>query len=295
VPETALRHLVIVNPSAGRGRATKLVPEMRAAFERHQLDHEVIVSRSAEHALAVAADAGDAGKTVVVMSGDGLIGQVGGMLAGTEATFGVLAGGRGNDFIRAMGIPEPIEEAVAMIAERNVRPIDVGEVNGHRFLCIASCGFDSDANRIANETHFLSGGIVYAYAALRALIAWTPAKFTITSDGDVREVIGFSVCVGNGTSYGGGMTITPAAQMDDGLLDIVTSSETGKLRFLANLPKVFKGAHVDEPEVDYWTAGEVTIEADRPFEVFADGDHQTDLPATLRVLPAALRVIAPSK
>jgi len=293
VEGNAHRHLVIVNPSAGRGRASKLIPATRAAFESNSLDHEVIVSRSAEHALAVAIDAANVGKTVVVMSGDGLIGQIGGVLAETGATMGVLAGGRGNDFARVMGIPESIEEGVALVASRTVRTIDVGEANGHRFLCIASCGFDSDANRIANETHFVSGGLVYAYAALRALIAWKPATFTVTVDGEVREFTGYSVAVGNGKAYGGGMLIAPEAEIDDGLLDVITSEKTGKLRFLANLPKVFKGAHVDEPEVSSTRGKEVLIEADRPFEVFADGDHQTDLPATLRVLPEALQVIAP--
>ena len=276
---------MIVNPSAGGGRASKLIPEMREAFESHSLEHEVIVSRSAEHALAVAIDAANVGKTVVVMSGDGLIGQIGGALAQTDATMGVLAGGRGNDFIRVMGIPDSVEGGVELIARRTVRSIDVGEVNGHRFLCIASCGFDSDANRIANETHVVSGGLVYAYAALRALIAWKPATFTVTADGEVRAFTGYSVAVGNGKAYGGGMLIAPEAEIDDGMLDVITSGDVSKLRFLANLPKVFKGAHVDEPEVTSLRANEVLIEADRPFEVFADGDHQTDLPATVRVLP----------
>ncbi len=63
-----------------------------------------------------------------------------------------------------------------------MREIDVGEVNGRRFLCIASMGFDSEANRIANEAKVIKGNLVYAYAALRALAAWRPATFTITCD-----------------------------------------------------------------------------------------------------------------
>ncbi|CAN5485342.1 diacylglycerol kinase family protein [soil metagenome] len=283
----------MVNPSAGRGRAAKLVPEMRAAFERHELEHEVVVSRSEDHARAVAVDAANAGSTVVVMSGDGLVGQIGGLLAETGATMGVLCGGRGNDFARVMEIPEPLDEAVGLLAERPVRSIDVGEVNGKRFLCIASCGVDSDANRIANETHVISGELVYVYAALRALAAWKPARFTVTADEKVHEFTGYSVAVGNSRSYGGGMPTTPEAELDDGALDIVTSEQTGKLKFLVNLPKVFKGTHIEQPSVSMLRARKIRIEADRPFAVFADGDHQTDLPATLGVLPSALRVIAP--
>jgi diacylglycerol kinase family enzyme len=78
------------------------------------------------------------------------------------------------------------------------------------------------------------------------------------------------------------------------LLDVVTTGEVGKLRFLAHLPQVFEGAHVDNEEVEVTRGTDVRIEADRPFAVYADGDHLADLPAEVRVLPRALRVIAPT-
>ena len=231
--------------------------------------------------------------TPVVISGDGLIGQIGGALAGTGATMGVIPGGRGNDFARVLGIPDDPAGAVAALAGGASREIDVGEVNGRRFLCIASCGFDSDANRIANEARFIRGQLVYAYAALRALIAWKPATFTITLDGRRRDLVGYSVAAANSRAYGGGMFIAPDAELDDGLLDVVTTAKVGKLRFLVNLPKVFSGKHVENPEVSVSRAAEVLIEADRPFAVYADGEHLADLPATVRLLPRALRVIVP--
>ena len=74
---------------------------------------------------------------------------------------------------------------------------------------------------------------------------------------------------------------------------MVWVGQVAKLRFLANLPKVFKGRHVDNEEVTVLRAAEVEISADRPFAVYADGDHLADLPATIRLLPRALTVIAP--
>jgi diacylglycerol kinase family enzyme len=173
--------------------------------------------------------------------------------------------------------------------------IDVGEVNGERFLCIASCGFDSDANRIANEAKAVKGPLVYAYAALKALWQWKPATFDVTVDGAERRFTGYSVAVGNSKAYGGGMYVAPDAVLDDGLLDVVTTGDVSKRRFLANLPKVFKGEHLGEEEVDCVRGAAVTIAADRPFAVYADGDHLTDLPATLGVLPRSLELIAPAE
>jgi YegS/Rv2252/BmrU family lipid kinase len=227
------------------------------------------------------------------MSGDGLIGQIGGALVGTDVPMGVIPGGRGNDLARVLGIPTDIAAAADVLAAGGVRRIDVGEVNGRRFLGIASCGLDSIANELANEARLLKGHLVYFYAGLRALATWKPAHFTITLDGERRELDGYSVAAANNKAFGGGMFLAPEAELDDGLLDVVYIVQHARRRYLANLPKVFKGTHVEMDEVTVVRAREVEIEADRSFAVYADGDHLTDLPAKIRVLPRALDVIAP--
>jgi YegS/Rv2252/BmrU family lipid kinase len=255
--------------------------------------YRIVRTESLEHGVEEARTAAEAGEIPVVMSGDGLIGQVGGALAGGETPLGMIPGGRGNDLARVLGIPTDPAGSVAVLAEGGERTIDVGEVNGRRFLCVASCGFDSDANRIANEARIVRGNLVYAYAALRALIAWRPATFTLDLDGEPIENVGYSVAVANSKAYGGGMFIAPDADLADGSFDVVLTGKRGKLHFLTNLPKVFKGTHVKNEEVRVLRAREVSISADRPFAVYADGEHLTDLPATLRTLSGALRVIAP--
>ncbi len=282
---------LLVNPSAGGGRAKGLVPQIEAEMRSRGLAHRVVLTRGVEHGRDEALAAAQAGETPVVVSGDGLIGQVGGALAGGGATMGVIPGGRGNDFARVAGIPTEVGEAVAALEAGYVREVDVGQCGGGRFLCIASLGFDSDANRIANDAKLVRGNLVYAYAAVRALIAWKPARFDLELDGRPVTVTGYSVAVANSKAYGGGMFIAPGAELDDGLLDVVTSGTVSKLRFLANLPKVFKGTHVDEPEVTVEQAREVKIAADRPFTVYADGDPIAELPATVTLMPRALRVI----
>jgi YegS/Rv2252/BmrU family lipid kinase len=238
--------------------------------------------------------AAGAGEIPVVMSGDGLLGQVGGVLAGTQTPLGMIPGGRGNDLARVLGIPADPAGAASVLAEGNERRIDVGEVNGRRFLCIASCGFDSDANRIANEARLVRGNLVYAYAALRALISWRPARFILELDGERVENLGYSVAVANSKAYGGGMFIAPDADLADGRFDVVLTGKRGKLHFLINLPKVFKGTHVENEEVRVMRAAEVSVSADRAFAVYADGEHLSDLPARLTTLRGALKVIAPS-
>lgn len=287
------RHLLLVNPSAGGGRAGSLQREIEIALEGAGVEHRTVITTDLEHGCAQAREAMDAGEIPIVVSGDGLVGQVGGVLAGSAVPLGVIPGGRGNDLARVLGIPTDPAAAVTSIADGETREIDVGEANGKRFLCIASCGFDSDANRIANEARIVKGPLVYAYAAFRALAAWKPATFSLTLDGEPRTHVGYSVAAANSKAYGGGMMLAPRAELDDGLLDVVTVAAVNKLRYLRGLPKVFKGTHIDNEEVRVERAAEVTIDADRPFAVYADGEHLTDLPAELRVLPRALRVIVP--
>ena len=260
----------------------------------HGLAHRVVLTQDLEHGCREAGAAADAGEVPVVVSGDGLIGQIGGVLAGSGATMGLIPGGRGNDLARVLGIPREPEAAVALLAAGTSREIDVGEVNGRRFLGIASCGFDSDANRIANEAKWLRGRLVYAYAAIRALASWRPATFTLEFEEGKKRAIGYTVAAANSKAYGGGMYAAPDAELDDGLLDVGATGNVGKLRFLRGLGKIFDGEHLEVLKVQTWRTSEVRISADRPFAVYADGDHLADLPATVSLLPRSLRIIAPA-
>jgi YegS/Rv2252/BmrU family lipid kinase len=284
--------VLLVNPSSGGGRALKLLPRLEAVLDGRRVPFRVVHTKSLEHGVAKALEAVEAGELPVVVSGDGMIGAIGGALAGGEAPLGIVPVGRGNDLARVLGIPTEPEAAIEIVLAGHTRAIDVGEANGHRFLGIASVGFDSDANRIANESRF-GGNLVYAYAALRALVAWKPARFTVAIGEQRTRTEGYSVVVANNSAYGGGMYVAPDADLEDGEFDVVTIQKVSKFRFLSNLPKVFKGTHVRNDEVQVVRASRLSLSASRPFAVYADGEHLTDLPTDLRVIPHALRVLVP--
>jgi YegS/Rv2252/BmrU family lipid kinase len=285
---------LLVNPASAHGRTLKLLPVIEQELDQRRIPFRVERTRGLEDGVERALQAVEAGEVPVVISGDGLVGAVGGAMAGSETPLGIVPGGRGNDLARVLGIPDDPLGAVAVLAAGESRRIDVGEANGKRFLGIVSVGFDSEANRLANETTFMRGNLVYAYAALRTLLGWKPGRFTIRVGDERQRFSGYSISVANSRAFGGGMFIAPDAQLDDGEFDIVTVGEVGKLRFVGNLPKVFKGTHVQEDEVRVFRAAQLELTASRPFPVYADGEHLTDLPASLRVLPRALSVLAPA-
>lgn len=288
------RIALLVNPSAGGGRSARVLPAVEAELTRLGFEHRTARTDGLEHARDLARASAANGETVVTLGGDGLIGCVVGELRHIPgAVLGVLPGGRGNDFCRVLGIPLDPVPACAVLATGVARELDIGDAGGRAYIGIASLGFDSDANRIANEAPSRLGNLVYAYGALRALLAWRHAQFTVEVDGETHRFSGWSVAAANSKAYGGGMYLAPDADLQDGKLDVVLSSETSKLAFLRLLPRVFKGTHVDDPHVTVLQALEVRISADRPFTVYADGDPIGELPIVLRAVPRALRVLCP--
>jgi YegS/Rv2252/BmrU family lipid kinase len=285
-------YALIVNPASGGGKALQVLPEVERCFDDLRMVMRVERTRSLEHGVDLALDAVESGEIPVVLSGDGLIGAVGGAMAGSRTPLGIVPGGRGNDLARGLGIPGDPRLAVESIAAGNQVHIDVGEANGERFLGIASVGFDSEANRIANASR-LSGRMVYAWAALRALAGWKPQRFSLIEAGVQTRFTGYTVAVANNGFYGAGMHIAPDADPRDGELDVVTVGDVSRLRFLLNLPRVFKGTHVNGEDVRSWRTTAIEIRASRAMTVYADGDPLTELPAKVRILPGALTLIVP--
>jgi YegS/Rv2252/BmrU family lipid kinase len=288
------RFALLVNPASAGGKALKALPAVHEALDRLGAPHRTVTTRSSEHAGEEAARAAAQGETVAALSGDGLLRPLGAALKGTASALALIPCGRGNDLARVLGVPTDPTAAAELAVRGPERMIDVANVDGTPYLGIASFGFDSDANRIANEAKLVKGNAVYLYAALRALAAWKPAAFSVTVDGERHDVSGYSVAVGNSKAYGGGMLVLPEAELDDGKLDVLISKEASKLTFLRGVVQTFKAAHVDSPHAQFLRGEVIELSSDRPFVIYGDGDPIGTTPATVRVEPRCLRVIAPA-
>jgi len=286
---------LIVNPVAGGGRPARALPEVRSALRAHGLEHRFEYTKSLDHARELAVEAVAGGEVAVAFGGDGLIGAVAGALKHTDGVVGILPGGRGNDLCRVLGIPRRPVAACGVLASGVERQLDLGQAADRIFAGIASCGFDSVVNEIANDTRVVRGSPVYALALVRALPGWKSARFEVAVDHGVpRRFTGYSVAAANSKEFGGGMLLAPNASLTDGLLDVVIIEDMPKLRFLTLAPTVFSGRHVRHRGVDVLRGREVHISASEPFTLYADGETIAELPVTVRVLPGAVRVIVPA-
>jgi YegS/Rv2252/BmrU family lipid kinase len=287
------RFALLVNPASGGGRALKALPEVIAELDRLGAAHRTVTTRSMDHAAEEAARSAEAGETVAAVGGDGLLRPIAGALKGTASAVALIPAGRGNDLARVLGVPRRPAEAARIAVEGGERLLDVANVDGTPYLGIASLGFDSDANRIANHVKLIKGDAVYLYAALRALVAWKPAGFVVTVDGTRHSVTGYTVAVGNSRAYGGGMMLLPHAELDDGKLDVLIAVDTPKPAALRGLARVFKGSHLELSWMRVLKGEVIEVTSDRPFVIYADGDPIGATPATMRVERRVLRVIGP--
>jgi YegS/Rv2252/BmrU family lipid kinase len=288
------RLCLVVNPAARGGKGLRVLPDVHAELSSLGAEHRVVEPSSLSDARAAARLAAADGETVAALGGDGLVGPLAGELRDADGALAVIPTGRGNDFARVLGIPREPRAAARVAATGRERRVDVAELDGRSFVGIASYGFDSEVQDVANSTRLVRGELVYVYAMIRALIGWRHATFRVSVDGERHEVTGYAVVVANSGWYGGGMRAVPHADLEDGKLDVALSARSPKLHYLRLLPKVFKGTHVDDPAFTFLRGEVVELDADRPFQVYADGDPIGALPATVRISRRALRVVVPA-
>lgn len=298
---------LVGNPQAGSGQAHNIAAAVQERLRGHGFSVRTVRVDAREEVSALAQSAAAEGETLVTIGGDGIIAAAAdGLRRAGGGRLGIIPAGRGNDLARTLGIPRAPADACEVIAAGALRTLDLGMIGERAFIGIASVGFDSEANRIANEAPSFLGGGAYAYGALRALVNWRPAHFEVIyreapvdpdSEGPARaerfSFEGFTVALANTPFYGSGMRVAPRALPDDGALELVAVGRMARGRFLANLPRVFRGTHAELAEVQMTRCTEATVRANRPFVMYADGDPISPLPVRVRLLPKAIEVLAP--
>jgi diacylglycerol kinase (ATP) len=293
-----VKALLVHNPTAGGGRAGRLVAQVAERLRADGVETDQHQTRSLEDARLAACQAARTVDAIVAVGGDGTVGACAAGLADAaapvRAALGVVPAGGGNDAARSLGLPagDPLA-AAGLLARLRRRPADLATVAGRAFLNVAGAGFDSEVNRVANQRLGWAGNRPrYVGAVLAELVVGRVATFELALDGRPARLRGWLVAVANGPSYGGGMKVAPHASLDDGLLDVVVIHEIGKLEFLRTFPKVFSGRHLEHPAVAVHRAARVDLDADRTLAVYADGEPAGTLPATFEVRRAAITVLA---
>ncbi len=236
---------------------------------------------------------------VIVGGGDGTISTAADLLAYSNTTLGVLPLGTGNDFPRALGIPDDLESAcralAAGIARGRVEVLNLARINGRHYVNTALIGYAGHMNHaVPNWLKRVAGRAAYTLAAGYSLFASRPFRAAIAVDGDRQELETTLVLVGNCRFHPPAQADPLAQQGDCGDLLVVQTPRDARPTTLARLAAEFALlGRLDPSLLVTLTGRRVFIEADPPQEVDVDGEPAGWTPAAASVALAALRVVLP--
>ena len=290
---------VIVNPTAGSGRAGRLVPWLRERLGRRP-EASLEVTTCAGDAERLAAEAASVHDRIVAVGGDGTVQEIiNGMLAaGAGASLGIVPTGSGNDLARSLGLPRDPAVAWSTAVGRSERSLDLALASsraGKRwFGSAAGIGFDAQvAATMVRRRRWQSSRAGYLLSTLAELRRFDNREIELTVDGvrSTRTVL--FVAIANGEFYGGGMRIAPGASTDDGLLDICIVGDISRATALRQLANLYRGTHVAHPQVELLQGRSLSIDGGAESLVHLDGEPFGGLPARVDIHPARLSVAVP--
>ena len=288
---------LLVNPTAGKGRAAGLVAGVVERLRGSGVDVAILIGRDVEHAKSLAHTAIDDGvDALVALGGDGMVHLALNVVAGTPTPLGIVPAGTGNDLANHLGLPtkDPVG-AAGVIADKlagdGPSPMDAVRVGDRWWGCVLGAGFDSRVNDRANRMSWPRGRRRYDIAMVAELRVFKPLPFVLELDGERLETEAMLVALGNARSYGAGMKVCPDASLTDGLLDVTIIGPLSKPEFLRTFPRVFKGTHVTHPAVTCRKAKVVSLSSPG-VTAYADGEYLADLPITCETVSGAVQVLA---
>lgn len=298
-----MRPYFIVNPASANGQTAKRWPAIKAFFEARLEPLEFALTKRQNHATCLAREALHNGfDRIIAVGGDGTLNEVvNGFFdynskINPQAVIGYYPSGTGEDFSQSLGIRKLSPQGhVDHLLGGELKNIDIGQAlfrqaDGktalRNFINVSSLGFSARVAQLTNRSSKALGGkTTFILAVLRSLIFLKADRLKVTIDGQPffsGEAVLAAIC--NGRYFGGSMMIAPAAEIDDGKLEIIAVSKIGRLELLKNLPGIYQGKHLNNPKVAYRRGREIKITTEGPVGLEMDGEAVGTTEASLKVI-----------
>ena len=306
-----LKTTVIVNPQAGNGRTAMIWQNVESALKQSIGPFKSIQTTCRGDAKHLTRQELENGAIrIVAVGGDGHLNEVingfieNDLPVNSDAALSFLMTGTGCDFQRTLGIPVDWQSAVENLNQAQVRQIDVGKVTFTKsdstkqvryFMNIASFGLSGAVDRCIENSRqpaFLKGTPLFLWATIKTVLTHPnqTVKFQI-DDGPEQKIQTRLGLLANGRYFGGAMLAAPEAELDNGMLDLLMLKEISLAKFLWHLPKIYKGTHLNIPEVFFQKVRRFTASSTEQIILDIDGESPGYLEATFEVLPKILKLI----
>jgi diacylglycerol kinase (ATP) len=295
-----VRVKLIANPGAGDiSKSTSRIEQVTRYLLEHGLEVDVALAKPKKEAIPIARKAVKKGFDVVVaMGGDGTLGAVIRGIVGSKVKLGIIASGTQNDIARSLGIPEDLKEACALIASGHTRKLDLGQISTKDrkkfpFFMVTTIGLTATVFPLIKEVpEGKLSGIKDAVATVFKFES-KPTVFLTLDDESKIEVQTMLVTITNTPLIGAKNLVAPHASMEDGLLDIAVYPNFNKADLLAYFARTANQGEVPDGSIQRYRARKIKVKTSPKLDIAAEGIILGQGSASIKVLPAALRVIAP--
>lgn len=294
--------VLIVNSRAGRQSAARREREIESFLEtlaRHGIEAELRLTAAPHDATRFAAEAGRAGASLVIVSGgDGTINEALQSIVGTRAALAVWPRGTANVLARELRLPFDAKRAAEMIARNNTRRIYVGcaargdDEERRYFLLMAGIGLDASVvERVRPRLKRRTGKAAFWYSGFEHLMFWQPRAFKVETGGETYEAT--FAAIGKAAHYGGGLSITPRADLTRPDFEVCLVAAQNRFRFLYLLTHTLRAGGVPTSLSDVRFIRATQIRATGDALVQADGEIIGRLPMRFEIAPSPVEIIVP--
>lgn len=230
----------MANPTAGRGRGRRWLEKASGRLERAGVEVRSVLTAQPGDGERAVREASSGLDGVWGIGGDGTLNELIQGLGGQPVPLGILPVGTGNVVARALGVSRSFERAFERALHGEARRVDLGRVNGRRFLFAASAGFDGAVvHQIARQRSGTMSILQYL-PALLACRRLSEPRFRIEVDGEPLGGVCWAAALNVGR-YGSGLMLAPQARVDDGMLDLVLLRDPVQSRLFRVLWHALRG------------------------------------------------------
>lgn len=298
---------VTVNPNSGAGKAGKDWEGLKNKLHQANVPFDYVISQKHRENIGQVTEAIDLGyRKIITVGGDGTLHHVvNGIfsqqaVSPAEISVGMISIGTGNDWVRHFNIPRNYKKAISVIQAGKTATQDVGILQyegGNKkeyFMNFAGIGYD--AYVVEHTAHLKKfGQSAYLYGLVQCLFKYDAQHLTVEVDGEklLDEEV-FMMIAGLGKFAGGGMKLSPDANIDDGLLDLTIGKELSKAEIIMLVHKLFNGSYVHHPKVVTRKCKHIKVMPHTAIvQAEADGELIGGGPFEISIAPQKLKIFIP--
>lgn len=294
-----MEYLFIINPTAGKGRGLKYISIVEEYFKDKPEKYIIKLTEYKDHAKEIAKYYScQKDYHIFAVGGDGTVNEVLNGMIGSNSTLSIIPCGTGNDFVKTLYSNSSLNNSIENHIYGNSSYIDIGKVNDRYYLNISSVGFDAEV--VFNARKFKYTKMIPSSFAYLAGVIYTAFKFDSLElniqidDLNIKQNT-FLLAVSNGKCYGGGIIITPEANITDGKFDICNIRKVGILTILLSIGKALKGNLKVIKEVSYHKGKTIIVSSEKDFSLNVDGELLRTNYAKFQVISEGIKVMLPTE